>query len=62
MWQNYRTYISYLSIVYGVLIIITSIYDSESWEDLRSNYLGFILGFGFIHVYYKQIKSQKTDK
>lgn len=59
MWRNYRTYISYLSIVFGALIIILGINDTHSLEDLKTNSIGFIIGFGFIYVYYKRIKSKK---
>ena len=59
MWQSYRTYISYLSIVFGVLIIILSIYNTDSWEDLKSNYLGFIVGIGFIMSTIKVLNLKK---
>jgi len=53
----------YLTLVIGILAIIISIYDSNSWADLRANYLGFIVGFALIYNYYERHKSsQKTAK
>jgi hypothetical protein len=52
----------YLTLVIGILAIIISIYDSNSWAELRSNYLGLILGFGLLYKYYESYKSQRAAK
>jgi len=52
----------YLSLIIGALAIIIAVYDSNSWEELRSNYLGLIFGFGLLYKYYESYKSRRTVK